>query len=81
MSANTAYGTLRYRFRKVGAAYYLPVADGSTLWIKRGARTRRWELLHEFRDPMGLRQWAVLGIHSTLGAAQADACALLGLMA
>ena len=63
-------------FRKVGTAYRMRVDTGSVLWIKRHQRSRRYELIHEYRDPTGARRWATLASHGSIHAAARDAHAL-----
>ena len=63
-------------FRKIGTVYRMRVDTGSVLWIKRHQRSRRYELIHEYRDPTGARRWGILGTFLSVAAAARDAHAL-----
>lgn len=64
-------------FRKIGTAYRLRVDDGCSLWIKRHQRSRRYQLIHEYRDPTGRRCWGILGSYPSVDRAAREAHALL----
>lgn len=63
-------------FRKIGTAYRMRVNTGSVLWIKRHQRSRRYQLIHEYRDPTGARRWGILGTFPSVAAAARDGLAL-----